>query len=393
LPLKLSCILVEKFFMAMLRPIKRVFRFFFLLFLLFLPALVGAVVVLVRVEENVRLVVGEEILKAERSGVSLGWLKGAFALRFEPSEDELLRQIDEGRLDNVTMLLGAGVSADAVDSEKRTATHHAVQRKSVPILHKLIAAKANVDRSDEAGETPLIQAIRMNNGEMVGELLKFGADANLMSGAGELPLQYAVREEHLPLIELLVESEANVNKANRAGLTPLMVAAGTQNEKVISLLLEKGANLYAKDSGGKAVRDYAAETQNPNIIALLGGDPSVVQQPTGEVQPGGVVNDKDTVERINITRLRGVGEPFAVWSARSGRITLNSIRAPVRNIGAVTAKDIKVTVKAPSGTVITLTGPTVLEPNKKADYVSTTMEAVPFVRKLEAVATCSNCEK
>lgn len=161
------------------------------------------------------------------------------------------------------ILAGAGVPADATDSQGRTALHLAASRGVAELLGP--AAGANpapvANARDSAGNTPLHTALHRHKYDLYEPLVRLGADASLADSHGMTAverlhaerggLDAAARDGDLAYARVLLETNDEPNLVNRrndsVGLTPLIEATTAGHVDVVSYLLGEGGDIRVTD--------------------------------------------------------------------------------------------------------------------------------------------------
>ncbi|KAJ5950663.1 uncharacterized protein N7479_009076 [Penicillium vulpinum] len=149
---------------------------------------------------------------------------------------------------------------------------------SVENIRLLINAGVNVNIHDSSGRTALMKGVIRNNREIISLLLKHtDIEINLTSSAYGSALHQACRDGNLEIMKLLVESGANVN-ATVFGYrgTPLQSACqagdwddpGTAQLR-LEYLLSKGANPTAAGGQFGTLMSTAAAFTPPSIVRFL----------------------------------------------------------------------------------------------------------------------------
>jgi uncharacterized protein len=150
-------------------------------------------------------------------------------------------------------------------------------------LKLLIAAGVDVNELDPWGDTALMTAARFGRVEVIQALLKAGADPNRpgedYDGAIDYsPIMNATTDRHsnqcVECIDLLLAAGADMNQTTAEGVTALMAALICPNLPALRRLLEAGAKVYLKNHEGKTALDIAlAESEQMSgldeAIALL----------------------------------------------------------------------------------------------------------------------------
>lgn len=119
------------------------------------------------------------------------------------SQDDLLKAVSRGDVDDVQRALQNGANPDASASPLTTPLILASYNGQLEIAKLLLHAKGNPNISTRSGGTPLIAAVLNDDVEMVRLLLEFGADPRARSSDGSA-LEFA---EDNPKIQALLESK------------------------------------------------------------------------------------------------------------------------------------------------------------------------------------------
>ncbi|KKP00535.1 hypothetical protein THAR02_07375 [Trichoderma harzianum] len=165
-----------------------------------------------------------------------------------------------------------GADVDAIDKHNRTALFYAAWNGHMPIVKRLLKARARVDMVDTIGATPisyalcygqediatelmrgaqpgsvdeirrklLLSAVKHGHDPIVKRLLDSGADIQMTDDEGANLLMLAVKEGNTNLVELLLKMEAEVNMCDHYGLTPLILAMQKHDLPTLEMLLLKG---------------------------------------------------------------------------------------------------------------------------------------------------------
>lgn len=124
-----------------------------------------------------------------------------------------------------------------------TALYVAAENADVPIVSKLLDAKADPNKALLSGETPLMQAARRGKLDVVRLLLQRGADPNAKeANGGQTALMWAIAEGHPDVADALIESGADIHAKSKGGSSALMFAAQQDDEQSAGLLLAAGAD-------------------------------------------------------------------------------------------------------------------------------------------------------
>ncbi|KAJ5704801.1 hypothetical protein N7536_000490 [Penicillium majusculum] len=152
------------------------------------------------------------------------------------------------------LLMEAGASADAVDSQGRTPLYYSRVPACVPLLVEQGGADVNV--KDVYGDTPLLVALAEHYNEVkVQLLLECGADASVLNSVGDSTLHVALEKYATPkIVNALLESGVEPDERNRQGQTALMCSFKSQDaEGIWALLLAAGADINARDHAGHSI--------------------------------------------------------------------------------------------------------------------------------------------
>jgi ankyrin repeat protein len=187
----------------------------------------------------------------------------------------LLSACRQGDTDTCRLLLSKGLPAEAgYPPAGRTPLHEASAGECARLL---LAAGASATACDSNGRTPLhgrssgdTSAIALHAAEVVAVLVESGADVHAADAEGNTPLHSAgtlsssANQSCLAAVEALLRAGADSNAANKRGRTPLhlvldaeafeygrhnFMAADTLL-RVAKALVHAGASLEAKDSSG-----------------------------------------------------------------------------------------------------------------------------------------------
>jgi ankyrin repeat protein len=196
-------------------------------------------------------------------------------------------------------------SIDAQDPQGETPLHHALVRRSQPMIKLLLDHGANVAATDRDGWSPLMTAAWADDGAAVkllvvhqgnpnfagpGNLtplaiaLEYGKDSSAvalvesgadyktpMGDAGYSPLMLAVAGHSEAAARALITKGADVNAANAGGVTALMIAAADGQTALVDLLVRSGANVAAQTERGDTALSIARDKGHPAVMKLLDG--------------------------------------------------------------------------------------------------------------------------
>jgi ankyrin repeat protein len=168
------------------------------------------------------------------------------------ANETLVIAAQEGQIDDVRTLLGAGAKIEYQNNQGITAFIAATQEGHAAIVELLIAKKANINRPNADNQTPLLLAVLTRQPiALIKTLLDAGVNVNPeKSQLDETPLKSAIhgaiKFKRMNVFKALIEAGADVKYEN-----PLLYAIeldeGIMNEnnriEIVRVLLEKGAKV------------------------------------------------------------------------------------------------------------------------------------------------------
>jgi quinoprotein dehydrogenase-associated probable ABC transporter substrate-binding protein len=161
-------------------------------------------------------------------------------------------------------------SIDAQDLLGETPLHHALVRRSEPMVKYLLDHGASVTATDRDGWSPLMTAAWTNDGASVRQLVAHKADPNFAGPGNLTPLAIALQYGKDAAAVALVESGADYSHPmGDAGYTPLMLAVAGRSEGAAQALLKKGADVNASNAGGVTALMIAAADGQTELVGLL----------------------------------------------------------------------------------------------------------------------------
>ncbi len=188
----------------------------------------------------------------------------------------LVRAVEEGRLDDVKLLVEAG-GLDVDQSRgnlEDSLLYYAIRLGKDEIAQYLISKGADV-RADSDFERTALHLVR--DGKTASMLIDKGADVNALDGRGNTPLSLAVSRTGtsefrlaLPVVNELLVGGANPDLGREdEQLAPLHLAARARNLQVTQWLLNKGAkvDILSDKGGGDKVTPLDIAVQN-NAVAV-----------------------------------------------------------------------------------------------------------------------------
>jgi ankyrin repeat protein len=209
-------------------------------------------------------------------------------------------------------------SIDALDPQGENPLHHALVRRSQPMIKLLLDHGANVNSTDRDGWSPLMTAawtddaaaikllvahkgnpnfagpgnltplaiaLEYGKDDAAVALVESGADiSTTMGDAGYSPLMLAVAGHSEAAARALVKKGADVNASNAGGVTALMIAAADGQAALVDLLVHAGANVAAQSERGDTALSIARAKGHLTVIKLL--DEPQVPSASNPAHPG-----------------------------------------------------------------------------------------------------------
>src|SRR6266496_1455983 len=151
----------------------------------------------------------------------------------QPSIDDFMIAVANGRADRVLSLLGQGIDPNVVDAN---------------------------------GDAALTVAAREGNAGTVNVLLAAGAKANVRNRFADTPMMVAALNGHVDIVKALRTRGALIDAP---GWTPLIYAATGGHDDVVRYLLAEGANVDARSPNGTSALMMAVREGHPSTVALL----------------------------------------------------------------------------------------------------------------------------
>jgi quinoprotein dehydrogenase-associated probable ABC transporter substrate-binding protein len=169
---------------------------------------------------------------------------------------------------------------DAQDPQGETPLHHALVRRSEPMIKLLLDHGASVSAIDRDGWSPLMTAAWADDAAAVKLLVAHKGDPSFVGPGNLTPLAIALEYGKDAAAVALVESGAEYSKPmGDAGYTPLMLAVAGHSEAAARALIGKGADVNATNAGGvTALMIGAADGQTALVELLLRSGANVAAQ-------------------------------------------------------------------------------------------------------------------
>ncbi len=361
----------------------------------------------------------------ERStGAHLDGMKRLFGLDAIANAKTLNAAITRGDLEQVRLLLAAGVPLNSMAGEE-PAVIAAVRQKQSPVVKELLASNVAVDARGKGGETLLTLAAQLDLPELFSPILERGVDVNERDSLGRTALMYAALNANASAVEDLIAKGAMVSltdqtpeaipvsihavkggdlptlqsilaKGQRAAanasdvrrMTALMYAASAEREDLMRALISSGADAEARSSDGKTFLDFL-----PTKLRRAFAAGSIPVTASTSQEPGSATT---TTRSMGQTRLRMLDQPKVDWLI-GAKTKIRSLQVVIRNVGDEVAKEVKISATVPGGQVLQLRGPTEMTSNAVATFQAVIDPSSPLdvakVDKVDISFVCSNCWK
>ncbi len=381
----------------------------------------GAIVGAVKYIQPVNQFVAGLVIQAEdAAGADLGGVKALLGTNLSLDSKEFFERIAVEEVDAVKVLLQAGMSPDVRDEAGVSALERAIASGNEALVEALLEGGADVNAAPGGGKTPLMHAAEQGNSEAVYAILKRRPHVNARDDRGMTALMHAAANGSTKALQAIIDSGAYVNPKDAFGYTALMHAVDEGDAMAVRALLDKKADPNAVDEKGDSALMLAAKDGSKEIAELLvnyGADTSIrnregkkavdyvsrrsnrelwkitARAPKKESNMY-VSRGSETAEESNelaLTRLRARGKPRGTWKAELGGTRLVSVEAKVKNVGSVTAEQVKVFVELPNGEQVQLSGPGSVDRNETEVYSASVGKLVRSSDELRVVMECANC--
>ena len=148
----------------------------------------------------------------------------------------------------VTMLVKAGASVNAKNSEGISALMFACHKRRIDVINRLLELEADVNIQCD-GDTPLMSACSYGNEDVVRVLLAHKPDLEIKCPLGMTALMMSSIADNENIVCMLVSAGANVNARGLHGEV-LHYAVHCNHDKIVSRLLKGGANPNQQNHNG-----------------------------------------------------------------------------------------------------------------------------------------------
>lgn len=187
--------------------------------------------------------------------------------KIDVNAPSLIQSADNGDTETVVLLLRAGISPTAKNTQGWTALHWAAMRGHTATAQALIEAQADVNAKDGAGQTPLMEAAAYCHDESVSLLIRGGA--SLRDPSSATALFWSAQSGCEGTVKRLIDAGMSVNQKQELGWTPLMAACERGHLNVVQTLLSAGADRSISNADGKTALALAQDNGHSDIAAVL----------------------------------------------------------------------------------------------------------------------------
>ena len=161
----------------------------------------------------------------------------------------------------VEILLENGADAMALDKEENSPLHLVqLHEKCAPTLEALLAKGADMNKRNLKGETPLHTMLSSIHRADVESLLPFVTDWNVQDSNGNTPLHIILQNSYDPAsaVKVLLNAGADLGQRNKKGEAPIHVLKEISgysfgSNSILPDVLEAGADLNMRDGEGRTV--------------------------------------------------------------------------------------------------------------------------------------------
>jgi len=175
----------------------------------------------------------------------------------------------QGKLEQLRLLISRGADVGATDRERMTPLHFAVQEEHVEVLRELLGSGADADLRDRNGNAPLHLAINHERPQFLRILLNHGADVEAQDRDRQTPLHVAINQRKNDMVPFLLEAGAAPDALDKDGETPLHKAIRSRMTALAKQLAEKGADVNVLDRQNRNLLFVAAENESTDLAAWL----------------------------------------------------------------------------------------------------------------------------
>jgi quinoprotein dehydrogenase-associated probable ABC transporter substrate-binding protein len=170
----------------------------------------------------------------------------------------------------IKLLLDHGASTSAIDRDGWSPLMAAAWADDAAAIRLLVAHKADPSFAGPGNLTPLAIALEYGKDAAAVALVESGADyTHPMGDAGYTPLMLAIAGHSQAAAQALITKGADVNASNAGGVTALMIAAADGQAALAELLVRAGANVGAKSERGDTALSIARAKGHQAVMKLL----------------------------------------------------------------------------------------------------------------------------
>ncbi|MGE5238715.1 MAG: ankyrin repeat domain-containing protein [Chloroflexota bacterium] len=184
-------------------------------------------------------------------------------------QKELLKAVDENKVDRVADLLGMGADVNGTNADGWSALMVASSKGRKDLVKLLLDRGARANAKTPQGQTPIMFAVHWGHEDVVKLLLDRGAEVDAQMTDGWTALIDAAQMDKVAVAKLLIEHGAQVNRRSNTGWTALMAASFNNRPELLKLLIEKGADVNARDDQGKTALGVAKSKGHSEIVKIL----------------------------------------------------------------------------------------------------------------------------
>jgi ankyrin repeat protein len=167
--------------------------------------------------------------------------------------------VQQRQMPVIDRLLSAKADPNIAQPDGTTALHWSIYWGDGTLARRLIAAGAKVAVANRYGESPLSLAAANADVALVRLLLDAGGDVETTAGEGETLLMTGARKGSLPVVEELLSRGAAVNpREGWHAQTALMWAAAENHVEIVKRLIAAGAEVNTVADEGFTALQYAA---------------------------------------------------------------------------------------------------------------------------------------
>lgn len=185
--------------------------------------------------------------------------------------ESLVDQARKGNVENVRLLLAAGMPVDYAGKDGATALAWAASSGHTEVLDVLLAAGADKNKTDNDGDTVLIHAVKSGKVEAAVRVAKSGANTEVINGKGETALSLAMSNNNWPMVSALGKTGVNLNGQDDDGRTLLLesIESGAGEKELAAALIAGGADIDLADNTGQTPFTAAVKQNQLEIVSLM----------------------------------------------------------------------------------------------------------------------------